>query len=315
MSDFETSAKNPVFMLSGQGAQKPGMGSDLFDVPEVSMVFECASDVLGYDVAEFIQQADPEKLQQTVYAQATLATLSIGIAQALRSRVGDPKAVLGFSLGQISALAVSGMLNLPETFELVKVRSELMAEAAQACPGKMCALLGASEKEAFELCETCAEGDVLVVANFNSPGQIVIAGTVEAVDRAQRQWKAQKKRSAELATSGAFHSPLMNQAAEQLDSYLSAVTFNDPVIPLISNTDTKQLTKENAREQLVAHLTQPVLFYQSAQSLQNQGAQHFVEVGYGGVLFGLIKRIDKALNRVNVCDRATFENYCLSQES
>ena len=151
-------ARAPVFMFSGQGAQKPGMGADLLDIPEVKGTFSCASDVLGYDVADLVLNADPDELNDTRNAQPALCVLSVGIARALMARGVQPAAVLGFSLGQVSALAVSGMLSDEATFALVKARSELMAEAAAAHPGVMSALLKADEDGVAALCEQCAEG-------------------------------------------------------------------------------------------------------------------------------------------------------------
>ena len=189
---------NPVFLLSGQGSQKPGMGADLMGVPEVASSFECASDVLGYDLVELVATASPEKLNDTRYAQPALCVLSVGIARALMARGVVPAAVLGFSLGQVSALAVSGMLSEEETYRFVKARAEFMAEAASAHAGAMSALLKADDEAVRAVCESCAQGDVLVPANYNSPGQIVISGTPDAVARAEEAWAAEGKRFARL---------------------------------------------------------------------------------------------------------------------
>ena len=158
---------NPVFMFSGQGAQKPGMGESLFRVPEVKAVLDCASDVLGYDVAALMTSAPAEKLNDTRYAQPATCALSVGIASALQARGVQPQAVLGFSLGQVSALAVSGMLTYEETFSFVAERARLMAQAAAERPGVMSALLKADGESVEQLCEECAQGQVLVPANFN----------------------------------------------------------------------------------------------------------------------------------------------------
>ena len=228
---------NPVFMFSGQGAQKPGMGESLFGVPEVKAVLDCASDVLGYDVADLMVNAPAEKLNDTRYAQPATCALSVGIASALQARGVQPQAVLGFSLGQVSALAVSGMLTYEETFSFVAERARLMAQAAAERPGVMSALLKADEESVALLCKDCAQGQVLVPANFNCPGQIVVSGELAAVERAEAAWGAAGKRYARLATSGAFHSPLMQSAADELDVYLAKVEFKQPSVPLICNVD------------------------------------------------------------------------------
>lgn len=300
---------NPVFMFSGQGAQKPGMGESLFCVPEVKAVLDCASDVLGYDVAALMASAPAEKLNDTRYAQPATCALSVGIASALQARGVQPQAVLGFSLGQVSALAVSGMLTYEETFSFVAERARLMAQAAAERPGVMSALLKADGESVEQLCEECAQGQVLVPANFNCPGQIVISGELAAVERAEAAWEAAGKRYARLATSGAFHSPLMQSAADELDAYLVEVDFKQPSVPLICNTDAQPLSAETARRHLVDHLTHPVRFEQSVQALVDQGAAVFAEVGFGGVLSNLVKRIDRKAARPCIQDAASFDAF------
>ena len=307
------SAGSPVFLFSGQGSQKPGMGADLMDAPEVAETFECASDVLGFDVADLVLNARPETLNDTRNAQPALCALSVGIARALMARGVQPAAVLGFSLGQVGALAVSGMLTCKDTFGFVKVRAALMAEAAAAHPGAMSALLKADEESVEALCEECAEGEVLVPANFNCPGQIVVAGTPSAVERAEAAWASAGKRSSRLATSGAFHSPLMAEAAAGLASYLENVEFSEARIPLICNVTAGPLRAADAREHLVRHLTSPVRFDASVAKLAAAGADTFVEVGFGSVLANLVKRIDKAATRACVQDRASFDAFLASQ--
>lgn len=307
------SADTPVFLCSGQGSQKPGMGADLFDIAEVKETFACASEVFGYDVADLIASADAEKLNDTRFAQPALCALSVGIARALMARGVQPAAVLGFSLGQVSALAISGMLSMRDTFAFVEVRAKAMAQAAAQHPGVMSALLKADEESVRQVCDECAQGAVLVPANFNSPGQIVIAGEPQAVARAEEMWAACGKRSARLATSGAFHSPLMAQAAEVLADYLQTVEFAQAEIPLICNVDAHPLSPVDARDHLVAHVTNPVRFDQSVQVLIQAGAHTFVEVGFGGVLVNLVKRIDKTTARMCVQDRASFEAQVASQ--
>ena len=308
-------AGSPVFLFSGQGSQKPGMGADLMDVPEVRATFACASEVLGFDVADLVLNADAAELNDTRNAQPALCVLSVAVARALMARGVQPAAVLGFSLGQVSALAVSGMLTDEATFALVKARSQLMAEAAAAHPGAMSALLKADEDGVQALCEQCAEGDVLVPANFNCPGQIVIAGTPEAVERAEAAWADAGKRSSRLATSGAFHSPLMASAAEGMAAYLESVEFSEARVPLVCNVTARPLSAADARESLVRHLTSPVRFDASVAALAAAGADTFVEVGFGGVLANLVKRIDKTATRACVQDRASFDALLAAQAS
>lgn len=303
------SSRGLVLMASGQGSQKPGMGADLLDIPEVAAVFECASDVLGRDVAALVREADADELNDTRNAQIAIAALSIGIGRALAARGIVPDALLGFSLGQISAMVLGGMLAEDAAFALIAERSRLMGEAADANPGVMSALLKVTLPEAEELCATCAEGEVLVPANLNGGGQIVIAGAPAAVARAEEAWAARKGRFSRLATSGGFHSPLMARAAEPFAAYLADVDFREPEVPVIGNVQAAPLTAEGARAELVAHLTSPVQFEASVAKLQAAGAQLFAEVGFGGVLANLVKRIDRAAPRAAVQDRAGFDAF------
>lgn len=295
----------PVLMLSGQGSQQPGMGADLRAVPEVAAALACASDVLGWDVAAACD--DAEALADTAVAQPALCALSVGIARALEARGVRPAAVLGFSLGQVGALAVAGMIADEEAFRLVKARSSFMAEAAAARPGAMSALLRADDGAVAELCARCAGDAVLVPANYNAPGQVVVSGDVAAVARAEEAWAAQGGRFARLATAGAFHSPLMAPAAARLDAYLVRVAFAEPAIPLIDNGTAAPLRAADARAALVRHLTGPVLFRQSVEALAAAGASSFIEAGYGAVLSGLVKRTVRDAARACVQDRTSLD--------
>ena len=301
-----------AFLLSGQGAQKPGMGAALIEQgsPEVAETFAIASEAFGFDVADVCLNASAETLRDTAFAQPAMCTLSVAVAKALEARGVRPAYVAGFSLGQIAALAVSGMVSERDAFRIAAFRAKAMAEAAAARPGSMCALLGGEPEEASEVCSSAAQGDVLVCANYNAPGQIVISGDVAAIDRAACAWKERPRHKASmLATSGAFHSPLMQPAADELDAYLAKVNFKQPCVPLICNVDARPLSAEDARRRLVEHLTHPVRFDQSVQALADQGAAVFAEVGFGGVLSNLIKRIDRKAARPCIQDAASFDAF------
>ena len=308
----------PVFMASGQGSQKPGMGVSLLDVPEVAEAFQCASDVLGRDVAALVMAEGDEgaqALNDTRNAQAAIATLSIGTGRALMARGVQPSALLGFSLGQISALALAQMVSLEDAFRILDARSAAMAQAAEEAPGVMSALLRADAESVARLCEACAQGDVLVAANYNAPGQIVVSGTVAAIERAEAAWKEQGGRFSRLATAGAFHSPLMQPAAQQFGEFLQTMQFSEPVVPLVCNTDASLANAATIRQRLADHLTHPVLFSQSVQALREAGAQTFAEVGFGGVLSGLVKRIDREADRFCIQDRTSFDDYLVQWEA
>lgn len=184
-----------------------------------------------------------------------------------------------------------------------------MGEAADANPGVMSALLKITLPEAEALCAQCAEDEVLVPANLNGGGQIVIAGTPAAVTRAEEAWAASKGRFSRLATSGAFHSPLMAPAQAPFADYLAKVEFREPVVPVIGNVHAAPLDVAGAREELVAHLVSPVQFEASVAKLQAVGAKMFAEVGFGGVLANLVKRIDRSAPRAAIQDRPSFDAF------
>ncbi|MEG1254048.1 MAG: ACP S-malonyltransferase [Raoultibacter sp.] len=296
-----------AWLFPGQGTQRPGMATTVVGLAPAAEVFECASDVFGFDVVALCTTADAAALDETRAAQAAVATTSLALVAALRAREVEPAAFLGFSLGQISALGASHALSLEDTFTLLDVRARCMDEALREAPGAMCALLGADQVCVQALCDECAQGEVLVIANYNCPGQIVISGSCAAIERATTAWSAQGKRSARLACAGAFHSPLMAPAARAFSDFLATCTFAQPCAPLICNTDATALDAATLRRRLADHLTQPVRFSQGIASLNAQEITSFLEVGTGGVLTNLVRRIDKNLNRSKLETAADLE--------
>lgn len=297
-----------VFMCPGQGSQKPGLSADLVNMPVVHEVLTCAADVFGYDIVRACSQASQEELNDTRMAQAVLCALSLGTARALEASGVLPQAVVGFSLGQIPALGIAGMLSDEEVFRLANVRSKAMGRAADNHPGAMSAFLRSDAESVQCICDECGQGDVLVIANYNCPGQVVVAGDTAAIERAELAWSQQGKRSVRLATSGAFHTPLMRDARAELSEYLATVEFSEPSIPLICNTNAAPLRASQARLQLADQLIRPVLFQQSIEALVNAGARTFVEVGFGGVLVGLVRRIAPDAKCLCVQDAGSLED-------
>lgn len=298
-----------VWLCSGQGAQKPGMGADLLALPEVANVFDVMSRELGVDLARLAREGSAEEINEPEAAQALTMAVSVGVGMALKARGFAPDALIGFSLGQISALALSEMLTLEEAAQLLKVRSSTMAAACAANPGGMVALMGATLDDAQALCAEAAGSDVLVCANHNAPGQIVISGHNDALERAQQLWKDAGKRSVRLATAGAFHSPLMEPAAAEVERFCSSLGFRDPAVMVICNTDARPFLVEEAAVRLGQQVKSGVLFEQSVRALIDDGETDFVEVGFGGVLTGLVKRIDKEVTRTAVGTLDQFEAY------
>lgn len=301
-----------VWMCSGQGAQAIHMGADLLDIPEVWQVFERASQVLDVDLIELIKSGSEEEVNDTFNAQALTMVLSVAIGNALMAQGKKPDALIGFSLGQISALALADILSLDDTFKLLRVRAQAMADACAEREGAMLALLAASHEDAEAVCQACAEGDILLPANYNCPGQVVISGDAAAIDRAQDFWKGMKKKCARLKTAGGFHSPLMQPAADVLTAYFAgdeAPRFEEGSVTLICNTDARPFQVAEAADRLSAQVISPVLFQQGVENLIAQGENEFVEIGYGGVLFTMMKRISKEVDRRRVGNREQFDEY------
>lgn len=286
------------------------MGRDLLGVPEVRASLEAAGAAVGVDAVALVESGTADEVNEALNAQALTAGLSVGIARALEARGRAMDAAVGFSLGQISALIVAGVLSDEEGFALLGARAHALATAAAARPGAMCALLGASHDDAAEVCEACAGDDVLVCANYNAPGQVVVSGDAAAVDRAEAFWKESGKRASRLKTAGAFHSPLMAGAAEEVRAFCAGLTFNEPRVPVICNTDAAPFVAAEAAERLARQIESPVRFEQSILRLIGEGHGEFVEAGFGGVLFNLVKRIDRGVARERVGTLAELEAAC-----
>ena len=254
--------------------------------------------MLGLDLADLSRNGSAEDVNRPFNAQALTMAVSVGTGRFLQANGLAPSAVLGFSLGQIGALALAGVLSDEQAFRLLKVRATAMAAACEQVPGGMLALLGADAQDAEELCKECAGGEVLLPANYNCPGQIVISGTEAAIECAGARWKELGNKASRLNTSGAFHSPLMEQAAEAVAEACADLDFREPEVPLICNTDARPFRANEAAARLAAQVKSPVRFSQSVEYLIAQGETDFLEVGFGAVLNGLVKRIDRTTNRM-----------------
>lgn len=299
-----------VLLCSGQGAQKVGMGIDLLDIPEVADACALAFDVVGVDVADLVCNGSKAEINAAFNAQVLTVTLSLGIGRALQARGLSVDAVVGQSLGQITGLALSGALTQEDMFALLKVRAAALEESCQLRAGAMMAVLGVEEQVVQSLRDQYAHDDVLVLANYNCPGQIVVSGDVAALDRMQEACKSQRIRCVRLNTAGAFHSPLMEPARKQVEAFCETLSFRDPAIPLICNTDAQPFTSTDAARRLGAQIVSPVRFDQSVCKLIHQGQTCFIEAGFGGVLFGLMKRIDARVDRYKAGTRADFKAVC-----
>lgn len=290
-----------AFLFPGQGSQFVGMAKDLFEENDAARsVLERANTVLGIDLTgimfgsgdETQADADKQRLTQTENTQPALFVHSMAVMSALPADASKPSMVAGHSLGEYSALAAAGAISFEEGLRMVRLRGELMAKAGDIRPGSMAAILGMEDADVEALCEEASGDGIVQPANFNSPGQIVISGDVEAIDRAVALAQDRgARRALKLPVSGAFHSPLMDFAKEGLAEGLASLDIRTPSCPVYLNvTAAPSADPAEIRERLVEQLTAPVRWAQGLAAMQRDGATKFVEVGAGKVLSGLVKR-------------------------
>ena len=285
-----------AFVFPGQGAQFVGMGKDLYENnPLAKELFEKANDILGYRITDIMFSGTDEELKQTKVTQPAVFLHSVITALCM----GDdfkPEMVGGHSLGEFSALVAAGALSFEDGLRLVYARAMAMQKACEAAPSTMAAIVGMEDETIENICkEVSTEGNIVVPANYNCPGQLVISGNIEAVNAACEKLKAAgAKRALKLKVGGAFHSPLMEPARTELQAAIETTTFNVPVCPVYQNVSTVAETcPDTIKKNLIAQLTAPVRWTQSVQNMIADGADHFIELGPGSVLQGLIKKINK----------------------
>ena len=296
-----------AFLFSGQGAQYQGMGQDLYHEQIVKKTFDEASEILGYDMADLCF-SENEKLNQTMYTQPAILTVSVAYQRLLEEHGIFPQAVLGLSLGEYSALVTSRALSFTEAVALVAKRGAYMTEAASTGSGKMVAVMNAPIEVIEECCDKAQKLGIVSPANYNTPQQIVIGGEEQAVDHAVSLLQEQGiKRMIPLNVSGPFHTAILAPASEKLAVELKNIVFNEPQIPVISNTTTEVMTKEFIPTLLEQQVMKPVRFYESIHRLKELGINQVVEVGPGKVLSGFMKKIDKSISVLRVENQKTFK--------
>ena len=287
-----------AFVFPGHGAQFVGMGKDLYDNNEKAKeLFEKANEILGFRITDIMFEGTDEELTQTKVTQPAVFLHSVISALCLGDEFA-PTMVAGHSLGELSALVAAGALSFEDGVKLVSARAIAMQKACEAAPGTMAAVIGLPDEKIEEICaEVSTDGNIVVAANYNCPGQLVISGNVDAINAACEKLKAAgAKRALPLKVGGAFHSPLMQPAKEELEKAIKATTFSEPKCPVYQNVDAQPHTDPaEIQANLIAQLTSSVRWTASVQNMIKAGANDFTECGPGKALQGMIGRIDKTV--------------------
>lgn len=297
-----------AFVFPGQGSQYPGMGKDLYDnFPVARQIFEEADDALGSKLSNLCFEGPEDQLKLTANTQPAILTVSVASLRVLQTETGvSAEYLAGHSLGEYSALVAAGSIPFADAVRTVRARGTFMQEAVPVGVGAMAAILGVEPDMLNDICAEASQGEVVSPANFNSPGQIVIAGHMGAVNRAIEIAKARGFRKAMLLpVSAPFHSSLMTPAGEKLAEVLESINVNDLCAPVVTNVEAKPNNdKSRVKELLVKQVSAPVLWDASVREMVALGVAEFMEIGPGKVLSGLVKRIDKGVVTKNVEDAA-----------
>lgn len=314
MTDYKSLVENEqsatAFLFPGQGSQYAGMGKDLAEkFPAAKQVFEEADEALSFSISRLCFEGPEEELQLTENTQPTILTTSVAAFRALEAEgFQKPAFVAGHSLGEYSALVAAGAISLADAVRTVRARGRYMQEAVPVGTGAMAAVLGGDPSAIEKACKDASEGQVCATANINSPNQIVIAGNVQAVDRAMELLKGVAKRVIKLNVSAPFHCELMKPAQEQLSFELEQLAFSEPTTSVVTNVDASVTSAPTQlRDSLLRQVSAPVRWLESMELLLSQGVGTFVEVGPGKVLCGLMRQINRDAICLNVEDAASLE--------
>ncbi len=292
-----------AYVFPGQASQYVGMGKDLYDsFPIAREMYNKAVKILDFDLKSISFEGPEEMLKQTKVTQPAIFVHSCIVHELLREKNPVPSFVAGHSLGEYSALAASRSLSFETGLELVKLRGQLMQDAGEQNPGTMAAIIGLSPDELSDICKIAGKTGIVVPANYNSPSQIAVSGSLAGVKEVIVLAKtAGAKRAMELVVSGAFHSPLMAQATKKMIIALNNAEFKKPLCPIVPNVSAKPTRQpEEIREYLAQQLTNPVLWVASIEAIITQGVTKFYEIGPGKVLSGLIRRINRDTESISI---------------
>ncbi len=288
-----------AYVFPGQGAQFPGMGKDLYEnSPLAKELFDKANDILGFSITDIMFEGTVDDLKQTKVTQPAIFLHSVILAKTLNDF--QPEMVAGHSLGEFSALVANGALTFEDGLRLVAQRATAMQKACELQASTMAAIVGLEDAVVEEVCASIDE--VVVPANYNCPGQLVISGSMEGIDKACEQLTAKgAKRALKLVVGGAFHSPLMEPAREELAAAIEATTINTPVCPVYQNVNAAPVSDpDTIKKNLIAQLTAPVKWTQTVENMLKDGATLFTEIGPGKVLQGLIKKVDRSAETAGI---------------
>jgi [acyl-carrier-protein] S-malonyltransferase len=311
-----TEYKKVAYVFPGQGAQQVGMGNDVYkDFALVKALFEQVNETLGFSLSQLCFEGPEDELTRTINVQPAIVATSLALLLAAREYLGNegfpvPDYVAGHSLGEYTALAAAGVLSPVDAICLARARGQFMHRATQVNPGAMMAIIGLDEKLLTEIC-AC---NGTYIANFNCPGQLVISGPPDNLKQTGEMAKAKGAlRAILLQVSGAFHTPLMQPAMQELSDYINQISFNDAYVPVIANTTAQEIsTAVSVRQELKNQLCHSVKWQQSIEYMINRGVGTFIEIGPGNVLSGLIKRINRGVKAISISNAESIKNLDLT---